>query len=158
MVCGKAPSLRSFYPFPALSAMAFLCLFPSPLEDGGSTDVCRGSPSPPFRQGPALAVPAMHSRSQLHHHRHFAFKKNPVLGLLYEPTFASASHAPSCFPSLLFSAPQATTVLGSVEPEAPQNPSCWPAGKRSLTGQNSQAQSLFHKTNHSKFKVKQTRH
>lgn len=26
MVCGKAPSLRSFYPFPALSAMAFLCL------------------------------------------------------------------------------------------------------------------------------------
>lgn len=82
--------------------------------------------------------------------------KKPVLGLFYEPTFASTSRAPSHFPSLLFSAPQATVALGRVEPEAPQSLSLWPAGKRSLTDQNLQAQSLFRKKNHSKFKVKQT--
>lgn len=64
----------------------------------------------------------------------------PVLGLLYEPTFAPVSHAPSCFPLLLFSTPQATTALGRVEPEAPQSLSLWPAGKHSLTDSNSQAQ------------------
>lgn len=64
----------------------------------------------------------------------------PVLGLPYEPAFASVSRAPSCFLLLLFSAPPATAVLGRVEPEAPQSPSLWPAGKRALTDQNSEAQ------------------
>jgi len=73
-VCGKAPSVRSFYPFPALSAVAFPCLFPSPLEDGDSADAYQGSASHPFGQGPALAMSAASSSSPLHHRQHFALK------------------------------------------------------------------------------------
>ena len=140
------------YLFPALSAMAFLCLFPSALEDGDSTDVCHGSPTRLFRQGLALAVPAVHSRSQLHRHQHFAFKKSLFWGCFMNP------HLLQCLVPHLTSLALPKPPRCWAELEAPQSLSLWPAGKRSLTDQNSQTQSLFHKNNHSKFKVKQGRH
>lgn len=81
--------------------------------------------------------------------------KKACSGAAYEPTLASASRALSHFPLLLFSAPQATTALGRVEQVETVPLAC---RQTSLTDQNSQAWSLFHKKNHSKFKVKQTLH
>lgn len=103
-----------------------------------------------------VALPATHSdKVQLSPCQPtLCISNKPVLGLLYEPTFASVSRAPSCFPLSLLSASQATTALGRVEPEAPQSLSLWPAGKRSLTDQNSEAQRKEGRKSHSKFKVK----